>query len=128
TWSHIPGMRIRIVARMSEAISGTKTRMSLCSCGLQQSRCNDTEARSDPPRLGELDLDAELDLRQHGIEAGIAGGGLQIGGRIAQPRHRGGIELARQQAKLEIVEHVERALAAGDRATPALRRVLLDAL
>src|SRR3989442_2964978 len=26
------------------------------------------------PRLRELDLNAQLDLRQHGIEAGIAGG------------------------------------------------------
>jgi hypothetical protein len=30
----------------------------------------------DPPGLGELDLDPQLDLGQHGIEPGIAGGGF----------------------------------------------------
>ena len=46
------------------------------------------------PGLGQFDFDPQLDLGQHGIEAGIAGGGLQIGGGIAQPVHGGGIEIA----------------------------------
>ena len=68
-----------------------------------------------PPRLGELDLDAEFDLRQHRVEAGIAGGGFQIGRRIAQPVHRGCIEIAGEQPDLEFVEHGLPATARHDR-------------
>src|SRR5215472_2454327 len=81
-----------------------------------------------PAGLGELDLDPKLDLRQDRVEPGIAGGGFQVGGGIAQPAHRGGIEIAGEQADLEIVEHVEGASAACHRAPAPLRRVLLDAL
>ena len=80
------------------------------------------------PGLGELDLDAQLDLGQHGIETGIAGGRFQVCRGIAQPDHGRGVEIAGQQSDLEIVEHVERAPAAGDRALAALDRILLDAL
>src|SRR5712691_11175902 len=50
--------------------------------------------------------DAQRNLGQHGIEAGIAGGGFQIGGGVAQPVHGGGIEIAGEQCDLEVVEHV----------------------
>ena len=51
------------------------------------------------PGLGQFDFDAKLDLGQHRIEAGIAGGGFQIGGGIAQPVHGGGIEIAGRAAR-----------------------------
>src|SRR5258707_10973725 len=41
--------------------------------------------RSKLTSLGQFDFDAQLDLGQHRIEAGIAGGRLQVGGGIAQP-------------------------------------------
>src|SRR5581483_6931550 len=78
--------------------------------------------------LGELDLDPKHDLREDRVQTGVAGGGFQIGGGIAQPAHRGGVEIAGEQPDLEIVEHVERALAARDRTAAPLRRVFLDAL
>src|SRR5262245_41733330 len=84
--------------------------------------------RLNPPRLGELDLDPQLDLREHRIKPGIAGRRLQIRRRIAQAVYGGGIEIAREQPDLEIVEHVERTPAPLHRAPAALDRVLLDAL
>src|ERR1700760_3722107 len=63
-------------------------------------------------RLGEFDLDPKLDLGEDRVEARIAGGGFQIGGGVAQPAHGRGIEGAGEQPDLEVVEHVERALAA----------------
>src|SRR5258708_17157342 len=77
--------------------------------------------------LGQFDFDAELDLGQHRIEAGIAGGRLQVGGGIAQPVDGRGIEVAREQPELEIVEHVERAPAPRHRTLAALGWIL-DAL
>ncbi len=78
--------------------------------------------------LGQFDLDPQLDFREHRVQPGIAGGGFQVGGGIAQPADGGGIEIAGEQPDLEIVEHVERALAARDRTPASLRRVFLDAL
>ena len=79
------------------------------------------------PGLGEFNFDPELDLGQYGIEAGIAGGGFQIGRGITQPVHGRSIEVAGEQSELEIVEHVERAAAACHRALAAFGRIL-DAL
>ena len=76
------------------------------------------------PGLGEFDFDPEFDLGQHGIEARIAGGGFQVGGGIAQPVHGGGVEIAREQPDLEVVEHVERAAATRHRALAPLDRIL----
>src|SRR5690242_9720030 len=80
------------------------------------------------PGLGELDLDPKLDLGQHRVETGITGGGFQVGGGVAQPQHGGLIEIAGEQLELELVEHVERALAACEGTPAPLGRVLLDAL
>src|SRR5262245_61107610 len=74
--------------------------------------------------LGDLDLDPELDLRQHAVEARIARPVLEAGGGVFQPAERRGIERARQQADLELVERVERGAAARQRAAAALGRVL----
>src|SRR5581483_10486678 len=82
----------------------------------------------EPAGLGEFDLDPKLDFREHRVETWIAGGRFQIGGGIAQPADGGRVEIAGQQPDLEIVEHVERALAARDRAPAPFRRVFLDAL
>src|SRR5581483_1208308 len=78
--------------------------------------------------LGELDLDPEFDLRKHRVQPGVARRGLQIGGGIAEPADGDGIEIAGEQPDLEIVEHVERALAAGHRAPAPFGRVVFDAL
>ena len=32
------------------------------------------------PGFGQFDLDPELDLRQHRVQAGVAGGGFEVGG------------------------------------------------
>ncbi len=77
--------------------------------------------------LGKFDFNTKLDLGRRGIEAGIAGGGFQIGGGIAQPAHRGNIEVAGEQPDLEFVEHVECAPAPRDRTLAALGWIL-DAL
>ena len=82
-------------------------------------RLTDEGEALDLSGLGEFDFDPKLDFRQHGIEAGIAGGGFQVGRGVAQPVHRGGVEIAGEQPELEVVEHVERALAAR---TDRLRR------
>jgi len=36
------------------------------------------------PGLGQFDFDPQLDFGQHRVEAGIAGGGFEVGGGIAQ--------------------------------------------
>ena len=78
--------------------------------------------------LGQFDFDPKLDFGQHRIEAGVAGTGFEVGGGLAQPTHRGSIEIAGQQPDLEVIQHVERAPAALHRALAAFDRVLLDAL
>src|SRR6266851_2219008 len=80
------------------------------------------------PGFGQFYLNAQLDLGQHRVEAGVAGGGFEVGGGVAQPAHRKGIEIAAQQPDLEVVQHVKRALAALHRTLAALGRILLDAL
>src|SRR5437016_409878 len=80
------------------------------------------------PGLGELNFYPQFDLRQHRVEAGVAGGGFEIGRGVAQPADGGGVEIAGQQAELEIVQHVERALAALYRTLAPFGRILLDAL
>src|SRR5438067_9931226 len=93
-------------------------------------RVSNHEARNalELPGLGELDFYPQLDLRQHRVEAGVAGGGFEIGRGVAQPADGGGVEIAGQQAELEIVQHVERALAALYRTLAPFGRILLDAL
>ena len=92
--------------RSDEAIHASACGAMDCFASLAMTRPHGEErgnaARLEPrgpeclelPGLGELDLNAQLDLRQHGIEAGIAGGGFEIGGGIAQPVHGGGIKIA----------------------------------
>src|SRR5258707_8693637 len=80
------------------------------------------------PGFGQFYFNAQLDFGQDRVEAGVAGGGFEVGGGVAQPAHRGGVEIAGQQPDLEVVQHVERALATLHRAPAALDRILLDAL
>src|SRR5437764_3517002 len=80
------------------------------------------------PGLRELDFHPQLDLGQHRVEAGVAGGRFEIGGGVAEPAHGGGIEVAGQQAELEIIQHVECALAALHRTLAPFDRILPDAL
>src|SRR5206468_5458372 len=47
--------------------------------------------------LCQLNFNPQLNLGQYRIEAGIAGGRLQIGRRITQPVHGGSIEIAGEQ-------------------------------
>jgi len=64
------------------------------------------------PGFGQFDLDPQLDLGQHGVQAGVAGGGFEVGGGIPQPADRRSVEIAGQKPDLEGVQHVERAFAA----------------
>src|SRR6185312_7032602 len=90
-----------------------------------RSRCRPA---SRPSGLGEFDLDPQFDLGQERIKAGIAGGFLQARRRIVQPAHHCRAEIAGEQTELELVEHVERALAPFCRAPATFDRILLDAL
>src|SRR5271156_1478725 len=92
----------------------------------RSSRAMTTFAELMLPGFGEFDLDAQLDLGKHGIQTRVARRGLQVDRSLPQPAHRRGIEIARQQSDLEIVEHVERAFAALHRTFAPLGWILLD--
>src|SRR6185369_16162230 len=47
---------------------------------------------------------------------------------MPEPVYRGGVEIARQQPDLEVIQHIERAFASLHRTLAALGRILLDTL
>jgi hypothetical protein len=64
---------------------------------------------SDLPRrhLGDLNLDAKLDLTQHRIEAGFAGTVLEKAGSRLELRQNRGRKLAAEQPDLELVKRIK---------------------